>query len=177
MRQLRSKINESTIFAVQSLLQCRIYLGNAGFHLFSWQDAHHAEFCTGLTLANRFYDPADSLYDFVVGIEQEIVGAYQQENVLCRKTVQLTVVDTPQYIFCFVPAKSEITDSLSFEKFIPGFCSKLIVCNRFASPEMRDRVADHHHFGSIFAYLVSRSLRGVRTSRMDLFAACKGYMK
>ena len=116
MRQLRSKINESTIFAVQSLLQCRIYLGNAGFHLFSRQDAHHAEFCTGLTLANRFYDPADSLYDFVVGIEQEIVGAYQQENVLCLKTVQLTVVDTPQYIFCFVPAKSEITDSLSLSQ-------------------------------------------------------------
>ena len=148
MRQLRSKINESTIFAVQSLLQCRIYLGNAGFHLFSRQDAHHAEFCTGLTLANRFYDPADSLYDFVVGIEQEIVGAYQQENVLCLKTVQLTMVDTPQYIFCFDPAKSEITDPLSFEKFIPGFWSKLIVCNRFASLEMRDRVADHHHFGS-----------------------------
>ena len=62
-----------------------------GFPSLFSQDAHHAEFCTGLTLANRFYDPADSLYDFVVGIEQEIVGAYQQENVLCLKTVQLTM--------------------------------------------------------------------------------------
>ena len=81
-----------------------------------------------------------SAKQLVFGIEQEIVGAYQQENVLCLKTVQLTMVDTAlpelffhgrgrsgeQYFLFTVPVTGEIVPGSSISAPVTAGAAELL---------------------------------------------------
>ena len=84
--------------------------------------------------------------NFVRRVQVDIIGADHQDDKPRVHIVELAVREPPENVLGAVPAVAEIDDATSGKESIPLLNSSAPTAYRFAAPEMRDRIAEHHDF-------------------------------